>query len=103
MQNGGWGQSRGPPNRRDTLETVYLSRRGKKLLEGRGRREARPRGPNPENLQEPGTEQGLPPGTWPVGGSGSSRMELSVTQHEARGPRALLTERPPQGCCVMSQ
>ena len=29
-------------------------------------------------------------------------MELSVTQHEARGPRALLMERPPQGCCVMN-
>lgn len=34
------------------METAYLSRRGKKLLGGRGRREARPRGPDPVNLQE---------------------------------------------------
>lgn len=54
------------------------------------------------NLQEPGKEQGLPQGTRPAGGSGSSRMELSVAQHEARGPQALLTEWPPQGCCVMN-
>lgn len=71
-------------------------------MEGQGKREARPRGPDPVNLQEPGKEQGLPPGTRLAGGSGSSRMELSVVQYEARGPQALLTERPLQGCCVMN-